>query len=148
MSQPKRVLFLCTGNSARSQMAEALLERIGGDAFGVSSAGTNPKELNPYTIRVLGELGIDWSAAESKSLQGFLDQSFEYVVTVCDHARQVCPVFPGGGTRLHWDLEDPAEATGTDEQRLAAFRATRDDLTARVTAFVQSVRAGDPFAAA
>ena len=118
-------------------MAEALLRRAGGDNFRVVSAGTHPKGVNPYTIRALAEVGIDWSSAASKSLEPFLGREFDYVITVCDRARQACPVFPGGGIRLHWDLEDPAEITGTDEQRLAAFRRTRDDLEARITGFLE-----------
>jgi arsenate reductase len=144
VSEPVRVIFVCTGNSARSQIAHALLERDGAGHFAVSSAGTEPKGVNPYTIRVLAEIGIDWSSAQSKSLQQFLGQPFDYVITVCDRARQACPVFPGGGTTLHWDLEDPAEVVGTDDERLAAFRATRDELASRVSGLVQSVRGGIP----
>jgi arsenate reductase (thioredoxin) len=118
-------------------MAEALLREAGNGAFAVTSAGTEPKGVNPYTVRVLAELGIDWSGAESKPLDRYIGQPFDYVITVCDRARQVCPVFPGGGTKLHWDLEDPAEVEGSDEERLAAFRATRDDIAARVTEFVR-----------
>jgi arsenate reductase (thioredoxin) len=134
---PIRVLFVCTGNSARSQIAEALLGRIGGDDFAAFSAGTEPKGVNPYTIRVLDEAGIDWSMARSKSVEGFLGQPFDYVVTVCDRARQTCPVFPGTHDRLHWDLEDPAEVDGPDEQRLAAFRATYNELERLIRPFVE-----------
>lgn len=131
-----RVLFVCTGNSARSQMAEALLSRAGGPAVEVSSAGTDPKGVNPYTFRALAELGIDWSGAGSKSVGEFLGRRFDYVITVCDNARQACPVFPGRHARLHWDVEDPAEVEGTDEKRLAAFRAVREELAAQVERFV------------
>ena len=121
---PIRVLFVCTGNSARSQIAEAVLGRLGGSDFEVFSAGTEPKGVNPYSIRVLAEVGIDWSRARSKSVEEFLGQPFDYVITVCDRARQSCPVFPGSHNTLHWGLEDPAEVEGTDAERLAAFQKT------------------------
>lgn len=140
---PLRVLFVCTGNSARSQIAQAILERLGGPDLSVGSAGTVPKGVNPYTVRVLGEIGIDWSAARSKSVAEFLDRSFDYVITVCDHARQSCPVFPGRYQALHWDLADPAEVEGADEEKLAAFRQTRQELMERVPAFLETaLRAG------
>ena len=134
---PIRVLFVCTGNSARSQIAEALLERIGGADFEVDSAGTDPKGVNPLAVRVLAEMGIDWSGATSKSVDGFLDRTFDYVITVCDRARQVCPVFPGSYDAIHWGLEDPAEVEGTDEERMAAFRRTYRELVQRIRPFVE-----------
>ena len=130
-----RVLFVCTGNSARSLMAEALLRHHGGDRFEVHSAGTEPKGVNPLTLRVLEEAGIDASFARSKSVDEYLGQSFDYVVTVCDEARQVCPVFPGVHESLHWGYEDPAEATGTEEERLAVFRRVFIQLAERVQQF-------------
>jgi arsenate reductase (thioredoxin) len=133
--RPIRVLFVCTGNSARSVMAEALLRHHGGDRFEVYSAGTIPKGINPLTLRVLAEAGIDASGARSKSVEEFLGQSFDYVVTVCDQARQVCPVFPGVHESLHWGYEDPAEATGTDEERLAVFRRVFIQIGERVRQF-------------
>lgn len=139
MELPIRVLFVCTGNSARSQIAEALLGQLGGADFEAQSAGTLPAGVSPYTVRALREVGIDWSAARSKSVVEFLDQQFDYVITVCDHARQVCPVFPGGRERLHWGLEDPAEVEGTDDVRLEAFRRTRSELEARIRPFVEEV---------
>ncbi len=135
--RPTRVLFVCTGNSARSQIAEALLDRIGGDAFVGFSAGTEPKGVNPYTVRVLDEHGIDWSSARSKSVREFLGRPFDYVVTVCDSARQTCPVFPGTHFRLHWDLEDPAEVDGPAERTLAAFRETYRELEEQIRRFVE-----------
>jgi arsenate reductase len=132
---PIRVLFVCTGNSARSVMAEAMLRQHGGDAFVVHSAGTDPKGINPLTLQVLAEAGIDASDARSKSVTEFLGQSFDYVVTVCDQARQVCPVFPGGGRSLHWGYEDPAAVEGTDEERLAAFRRTLIAISERTAQF-------------
>jgi arsenate reductase len=137
---PIRVLFVCTGNSARSQIAEALLRDFGGADFQVLSAGTEPKGVNPYTLRVLDEIGIDWSGARSKSVTEFLGQPFDYVITVCDRARQTCPVFPGKHSSLHWSLEDPAEVEGTDEQKLEAFRRTRTEASARVRPFVELAR--------
>jgi arsenate reductase (thioredoxin) len=134
---PIRVLFVCTGNSARSQMAEALLERMGGADFAVDSAGTEPKGVNPFTIRVLAESGIDWSGAWSKSVDEFLDRSFDYVITVCDRAKQSCPVFPGSHESLHWGLDDPAEVEGTDADKLAAFRGTYRELAMRLQPFIE-----------
>lgn len=133
--RPIRVLFVCTGNSARSIMAEALLRRHGGDRFEVFSAGTEPRGVNPLTLQVLAEAGIDASWARSKSVDEFLGQSFDHVVTVCDQARQVCPVFPGVHESLHWGYEDPAAATGTDEERLAVFRRVFIAMSERVLQF-------------
>ncbi len=139
-ASPVRVLVVCTGNSARSQLGEALLAHLGGAAFDAASAGTDPKGVNPYSVRVLAEIGIDWSTATSKGLDGFLGQPFDYVITVCDRAKQSCPVFPGSGNALHWGLEDPAEAEGTDEERLEAFRRTRTELTLRLRPFIEIAR--------
>jgi arsenate reductase len=135
-----RVLFLCTGNSARSQIAQALLQQAGGDDFEVGSAGTEPKGVNPYTVRVLAEHGIDWSHATSTSVTEFVDQPWDYVITVCDRARQACPVFPGPHDSLHWGLDDPAEVEGTDEQRLEAFRRTAMDVAIRLRPFITLAR--------
>ena len=132
---PLRVLFVCTGNSARSIMAEATLRHHGGDRFEVHSAGTEPRGVNPLTLQVLAEAGIDATGARSKSVTEFLGQSFDYVVTVCDQARQVCPVFPGGGESLHWGYDDPAEATGTEEERLAVFRRVLVQISERTAQF-------------
>ena len=137
MSEPPiRVLFVCTGNSARSVMAEALLRSKGGDRFEVHSAGTEPKGVNPLTLRALAEAGIDASWARSKSVTEYLGQRFDYVVTVCDQARQVCPVFPGVHQSLHWGYEDPAEATGPDEERLAVFRRVLILMGERINQFI------------
>lgn len=133
---PIRVLFVCTGNSARSVMAEALLRRHGGADFEVMSAGTEPKGINPMTLRVLAEAGIDASWARSKSVTEFMGQPFDYVITVCDQARQSCPVFPGAHESLHWGYEDPAAAEGTDEERLAVFRHVLTQLGERIGLFV------------
>ena len=145
---PIRVLFVCTGNSARSQMAEALLRRYGGADFEVVSAGTDPKGVHPLTVQVLAEAGIDWSGARSKSVTEFLGRPFDYVVTVCDRARQVCPVFPGEHNSLHWGLEDPAEIEGSEAERLAAFRRTGQELGVRLRPFVELARRARRTAAA
>jgi arsenate reductase (thioredoxin) len=137
IGSPIRVLFVCTGNSARSQIAEALLERMGGASFAVDSAGTEPHGVNPLTIQVLAESGIDWSTARSKSVNEFLDRPFDYVITVCDRARQSCPVFPGSHESFHWGLEDPAAVSGTDADRLAAFRSTYRELAMRIRPFIE-----------
>ncbi len=133
----RKVLILCTGNSARSQMAEGLLRRAAGDRFEVSSAGTKPTAVRPEAVAVMREIGIDISGHRSKSVEEFGGQSFDYVVTVCDNARDNCPVFPGGAVRLHWSFEDPAAIEGTDAERLAAFRRTRDQIHERMKAFVE-----------
>jgi arsenate reductase len=137
---PIRVLFVCTGNSARSVMAEALLRHHGGDAFEVHSAGTEPKGVNPLTLRVLAETGIDASWARSKSVTEFLGQPFDYVVTVCDQARQSCPVFPGVYESLHWGYEDPTAAEGTDDERLAVFRKVFIQMSERIRQFAALTR--------
>jgi arsenate reductase len=135
--EPIRVLFVCTHNSARSQIAEAVLGRYGGADFEVHSAGTEATGVNPYAVRILGELGIDWSVARSKVINEFLGQRFDYVITVCDRARQTCPVFPGSSNSLHWGLDDPSEFDGTDEQKLAAFRRTQLEVSTRMRPFIE-----------
>jgi arsenate reductase len=137
---PIRVLFVCTGNSARSQIAEAVFGRLGGDDFEVHSAGTEPKGVHPLTLRVLADAGIDWSGATSKSVVEFLGQPFDYVITVCDNAHQTCPVFPGTHRSLHWDLEDPAEAEGDEGAKLAAFERTYAEVRERIGPFVDAAR--------
>ena len=134
--RPIRVLFVCTGNSCRSIMGEALLREIGGHAFEVHSAGTHPKGLNERSLRTLAEAGIDASWARSKSVDEFRGQAFDYVITVCDQAREVCPYFPGGGESLHWGYEDPADATGTDEEQMAVYRRVFQGLREQIRAFV------------
>ncbi len=136
-ADPIRILFVCTHNSARSQIAEALLKRDGGEDFDVSSAGTEVSRVNPYAIRVLGEASIDWSGARSKSITEFLDKQFDYVITVCDRARATCPVFPGSSNTLHWGLDDPSEVEGSDEDKLAAFRRTETEVSARLRPFIE-----------
>lgn len=133
---PIRVLFVCTGNSARSLMAEALLRHHGGADFEVHSAGTEPKGINPLTLRTIEGAGIDASWARSKSVTEYLGQPFDYVITVCDQARQTCPVFPGAHESLHWSYEDPAAAEGTDEERMAVFRRILTQIGERIHQFI------------
>lgn len=128
----QRVLILCTGNSARSQMAEGLLRHEFGDHYEVSSAGLKPSHVRPEAIAVMRELGIDLSGHRSKHVDEFADQPFDYVITVCDNAKETCPVFPAAVRRIHWSLEDPAAVEGSEEERLSAFRRIRDQIRARL----------------
>jgi arsenate reductase len=125
-----RVLILCTGNSARSQMGEGLLKYLTGDRFEVFSAGTTPSTLNPYAVLAMAEMGIDIRDQYSKNLNQFLDQEFDYVITVCDHAAEVCPIFPGPAKRIHWSFPDPVAIEGDHQKKLAAFTKVRDDIKA------------------
>jgi arsenate reductase len=131
VSKPK-VLFLCTGNSARSQMAEGYLRHVAGAEFEPLSAGIEPKGLNPLAVEVMSEIGIDISRQRSKDVRAFVGQTIPYVVTVCDNAKRQCPIFPHTYKSLHWSLEDPAEARGSHEERLAVFRRVRDEIRHRV----------------
>lgn len=124
----KRVLILCTGNSARSQMAEGLLRHDAGDRFQVFSAGTKPSQVRPEAIEVMKELGIDISGQRSKGVEEFAGEQFDYVLTVCDHAKEICPVFPGAGKMLHHSFEDPAAVKGSEEERRRVFRRVRDEI--------------------
>ena len=133
-----RVLILCTGNSARSQMAEALLRHVGGTRYEVFSAGTKPVGLNPLAIEAMREKGIDISKQRSKSVADFAGQDFAMVITVCDNAAEECPVFPGAPQRAHWSLPDPAAVSGTGQEKLGAFRKVRDELERRIQSFVNS----------
>ncbi len=138
MTNKKRVLILCTGNSARSQMAEGLLRHYAGDCFEVESAGTRSSYVRPEAIAVMRELGIDISGHRSKSVEEFDGQHFDYVITVCDNARETCPVFFGSATRLHHSFEDPpAPSVGTEETRLAVFRRVRDELRTWLAEFAE-----------
>jgi arsenate reductase len=130
----QRVLFLCTHNSARSQMAEGLLRHLGGDRFAAFSAGSEATIVRPLAIRAMAELGIDISKQESKTLDRYLQAPFDYVITVCDQANASCPVFPVGKQRLHWSLPDPGQARGTEEEQLAVYRQVRDELQQRTQA--------------
>ena len=132
----KKVLFLCTGNSARSQMAEGFLKYMAGDRFEVYSAGVKPTAVNPLAIKVMAEIGIDISKHRSKSVMEFIDQSFDYVITVCGNAQKTCPVFPGEHEKIHWDLEDPAAAEGSEEKKIVVFRKIRDEIKKNILAFI------------
>jgi arsenate reductase len=126
------VLFLCTHNSARSQMAEGLLRALGGDRFEAFSAGTEATHVRPLAIRAMAELGIDISGQQSKTLERYLDQPFEAVITVCDLANEACPIFFGARQRLHWSLPDPSQATGSADEQLAVYRSVRDAIRERI----------------
>lgn len=139
MNDKKRVLILCTGNSARSQMAEGLLRHDSGERFDVESAGTKPSIVRPEAIAALKELGIDISGHHSKSVAEFDGQRFDYVITVCDSARESCPVFFDAAKRLHRDFDDPAALNGTDEERLALFRRVRDELRGYLGEFARTM---------
>ncbi len=135
MREKKRVLILCTGNSARSQMAEGLLRHDAGDRFDVASAGVEPTQVRPLAIKTMNEIGIDISGQRSKSVDEFNGQNFDYVITVCDHANQQCPMFPGNTKRIHWSIEDPAAAVGNEEERLNVFQRVREELHERLREF-------------
>jgi arsenate reductase len=138
MTEKTRVLFLCTGNSARSQMAEALLRHYGGDRFEAYSAGLEPKGIHPLTIQVLEELGLDISNQYSINLSAYLGKvHFGYLITVCSNAEERCPIFPGASVRLHWPFDDPVAFQGTEAERLAEFRRVRDQIAARIQAWLQ-----------
>jgi arsenate reductase len=137
-------LFLCTGNSARSIIAEALLKSAGKEAFDVHSAGTDPKGINPYTLRILEQDGFDTTGFRSKSLNEYLDERFDYVITVCDRAAERCPVFPGDPQRIHWSFPDPAAVEGSDVVKLAAFQTTLREMRQRISLFMQVALRGVP----
>lgn len=137
MSDKLRVLILCTGNSARSQMAEGLLRQIAGDKFEVESAGTIASFVRPQATAAMAEIGIDISGHRSKCLDEFLNAPFDYVITVCDNANETCPVFPGKATRVHWSFDDPAVAVGDDEEQMALFRRVRDEIKVALEGFAR-----------
>jgi arsenate reductase len=134
--QQTRVLFLCTHNSARSQMAEGLLRAAAGDRVEALSAGTEATSVRPEAIRVMAELGVDISAQQSKTVERYLGEPIDWLITVCDQAREACPTLPGVANQLHWSVEDPSLVSGSEVERLAAFRAARDDLAQRIDAFL------------
>jgi arsenate reductase len=143
-SRPQRVIFVCTHNSARSQMAEAMLRAWGGDRFEVFSAGTGATHVRPEAIRVMDEIGIDISRHESKTLEPFLGQAFAWLVTVCDDAKEACPTLPGVAQQAHWSIDDPSAAKGDEEARLRAFRVARDVLRDRIRTFLLTDGHDDP----
>lgn len=133
----KKIIFICTANSCRSQMAEGLLREMSNGQFEVYSAGTSPSFVNPLTVKVMGELGIDISAQRSESIDDYIGDEFDYVITVCGRAEEECPMFPGNAKRIHWPIDDPAEANGTDDNILKAFREARDDLKRRIESLIR-----------
>jgi arsenate reductase len=135
----QRALILCTGNSARSQMAEGLLRHLAGDRLAVFSAGTHPTSVRPEAIAVMREAGVDISGHRSKHVDEFAGQPFDYVITVCDNAKESCPVFPATTERIHWSFEDPAAVQGPEEVRLDAFRRIRDEIYSRLQDFAAAV---------
>jgi arsenate reductase len=142
---PLRVLFLCTHNSSRSQMAEGLLRARGGNRFAVSSAGTHPRSVHPLAIRAMREIGLDISEVtgyRAKGLNEFVGQLFDLVVTVCDEAAEECPYFPGARHQAHWGFLDPSAASGSELERLAVFRAVREAIATRIEAFVAEYKNG------
>lgn len=142
-SRPLRVLFLCTGNSSRSQIAEALIERLSSGTVRAWSAGSTPKAIHPNAVRVMAARGIDISRNEAKSFDRFGDERFDLVVTLCDKVREVCPDFPGRPTALHWSVPDPAAAPGTDDETRAVFERTAVDLEARITFLLHRLGVGE-----
>ena len=132
----KRVLFLCTHNSARSQMAEGLLRHMAADRFDAFSAGTEATEVQPLAIEAMREIGIDISGQTSKTADAFRGQRFDYVITVCNQANESCPIFPGAAERMHWDFDDPRAAAGSDEEKMRVFRQIRDEIESRVRELV------------
>ena len=138
MADRKRVLILCTGNSARSQMAEGILRHDGGDSFEVFSAGVEASFVRPQALKVMSEIGIDITNHRSKSVEEFLGQEFDYVITVCDNANERCPVFPGRTERIHWSFDDPAAVTGEEEVILETFRRVRDEIRERLSTFIKT----------
>ena len=133
-----KIIFLCTGNSARSQMAEGLLKHLAGDRFEVFSAGIKPTKLNPLAEKVMAEIGIDISKQKSKSVKGFLYNQFDCVITVCDNARESCPFFSGKYKKIHWNLQDPASVHGTEKEKLLVFREIRNKIRKNITRFLTS----------
>ena len=134
----RRVLFLCTHNSARSQMAEGLLRSLAGDRFEVASAGTQATRVHPLAIQAMAEVGVDLRGHASKVVDQYLEQPWDYVITVCDAANEACPVFPTKSSRLHWSFEDPSQASGTEHERLEVFRKVRDQIKRQLTAWVET----------
>jgi arsenate reductase len=135
----ERVLILCTGNSCRSQLAEALWRELGGGAWQAASAGSRPAGfVHPLAVRAMREVGLDLAAARSKSIDDFADERFDLVVTVCDAAKESCPILPEAKRTLHWPFEDPALAVGTEEERLDAFRRVRDEIAAKIRSFLKA----------
>jgi len=136
MAKTKKILFVCTGNSIRSQIAEGLMKALGGEEWKVQSAGTISSYVHPLAIRVMEEIGIDISHQTSKSVDKFVNEEFDTMITLCDNAAASCPTFPGQGRRIHWSIEDPVGAVGSTEERLVLFRRTRNEIKKRIEEFL------------
>ena len=139
MVEKGKVLFLCTGNSCRSQMAEGFLRDMASDCFEVYSAGLKPSSVNPLAIKAMAGVGVDISAHTSDSLDKYLDQNFHHLITVCDHAKESCPVFPGTGESHHWGFDDPAEAEGSEPERLTVFCRVRDEIQQSIQQWLETL---------
>ncbi|MCM8788436.1 MAG: arsenate reductase ArsC [Candidatus Omnitrophica bacterium] len=135
----KKILFLCTGNSCRSQMAEGMANHFGRNKIIAFSAGLNPSTVNPYAIKVMNEIGIDISKQESKRLERFIGKDFDYIITLCENAKQNCPFFPGNAKRIHWDIKDPADAAGIEEEILEEFRRCRDIIKKKILELLNEI---------
>jgi arsenate reductase len=141
----QRVLFLCTGNSARSQMAEGWLRHLAAESFDVYSAGTDPKDaIHPLAVQVMAEAGVDISAQRPKNLRRFIGEPWSFIITVCDRAKESCPIFPGDHEQIHWSFLDPAAATGSDQRRADVFRQVRDEIQQRITLWNDLAGPGKP----
>ena len=138
LSGKKKVLFLCTGNSCRSQIAEGYLRHFAGEKFEVLSAGLEPGKVNPNAILVMKEDNVDISSNTSDDINSFIKEKFDYIITVCDNAKENCPYFAGNALRIHWSFEDPADATGSDEEVLAVFREVRDQIKTKIIGFISN----------
>ncbi len=138
----QKILFVCTGNSCRSQMAEGMLRHYGKDKFEVFSAGLEPSYVHPLAIRTMAESGIDITNQRSKTVNEFLEEDFSYVITVCDSAKELCPVFPGRYNAIHWSIEDPASAEGTEKERMKDFRRARQDVLEKINHFISDLCEG------
>ena len=136
----KKVLFLCTGNSARSQMAEGLLRHMAGESFDSFSAGTHPVGLKPGAVAAMKDIGVDIASHRSKHVSEFVKDTFDYVITVCDRAKETCPLFPGGSQLLHWSFDDPAAVQGTDVERRQAFSRVRDEISGHIQKFLDPIK--------
>ena len=135
-----RVLFLCTHNSARSQMAEGLLRHLAGDRFEVASAGTEARGVHPLATRTMAEIGVDLRGHTSKTVDRFVGERWDFVITVCDSAQEACPLFPAGARRLHWSFADPSAARGSEHERVAEFQRVRDQITTRLESWLTELR--------
>ena len=138
MSKKKNIIFICTGNACRSQIAHGLLQNLADDRFDVYSAGSHPSRVHPMSIKVMEEIGIDISNHSSNHIDDYLDKGIDIVITVCDNANKLCPVFPGNVQRLHWSIEDPFKGWEYNEYQMESFRVTREEIKARISDFLQS----------